>query len=79
VAPRDGPYGRLLELGADGLRTELGHIITNLGGEPSGALIEMGHAVLVKDIDANKRYAPGAITIPAGITAIGWTEAPRSP
>jgi surfactin synthase thioesterase subunit len=72
VAPQDGPYGRLLELDSDGLRTELGHIITNLGGKPSGPLIEMGLDVLVNDIEANKRYSPGAITIPAGITAIGW-------
>jgi surfactin synthase thioesterase subunit len=74
VAPHDGPYGRLLELDRDGLRTELGHIITNLGGEPSGSLIEMGLEVLVNDVEANKRYSPGHLTIPAGVTAIGWTE-----
>ncbi|MGH3759335.1 thioesterase II family protein [Actinophytocola sp.] len=79
VAPHDGPYGRLLELDADGLRVELGHIITRLGGEPTGALIEMGLEVLVNDIEANKRYSPGAITIPAGITAIGWSEDPEIP
>ena len=79
VAPHDGPYGRLLELDRDGLRTELGHIITNLGGEPTGPLVEMGLEVLVNDIEANKRYSPGPITIPAGITAIGWTEDPEIP
>lgn len=74
VSPHDGPYGRLLELDRTGLRTELGRIITNLGGEPSGPIIEMGLEVLVKDVEANKRYRPGRMTIPAGITAIGWTE-----
>ncbi|PRY44808.1 thioesterase II family protein [Umezawaea tangerina] len=74
VAPHDGPYGRLLELDRDGLRTELGHIITNLGGKPTGSLVEMGLEVLVNDVEANKRYSPGHVTIPAGITAIGWTD-----
>ncbi|GGT44129.1 thioesterase domain-containing protein [Streptomyces atratus] len=79
VAPHDGPYGRLLELDRYGLRTELEHIITNLGGEPSGPLIETGLEVLVNDIEANKRYSPGHITIPAGVTAIGWSEDPEIP
>lgn len=79
VAPQDGPYGRLLELDRDGLRTELEHIIVNLGGEPSGPLLETGLEVLVNDIDANKLYAPGLFTLPAGITAIGWSEDPEIP
>ncbi|MEV7275422.1 thioesterase domain-containing protein [Streptomyces sp. NPDC093111] len=79
VAPQDGPYGRLLELDRDGLRTELEHIIVNLGGEPSGPLLETGLEVLVNDIDANKQYAPGLFTLPAGITSIGWTEDPEIP
>ena len=74
VAPHDGPYSRLFDLDRDGLRPELGHIITNLGGEPGGPLVEMGLDVLVRDLEANKRYSPGHIIIPAGITAIGWTE-----
>lgn len=74
VAPHDGPYGRLLELDRDGLRAELGHIITRLGGQPSGPLVEMGLQVLVNDLEANKRYSPGRITLPAGVTALGWSE-----
>ncbi|MCX4762811.1 thioesterase domain-containing protein [Streptomyces sp. NBC_01275] len=74
VAPHDGPYGRLLELDRNGLRAELGHIIANLGGEPSGPLIEMGLQVLVNDLEANKRYSPGRVALPSGITAIGWSE-----
>lgn len=79
VAPQDGPYGRLLELDAEALRTELGNIITNLGGEPSGPLIEMGLELLIADLDANKRYRPEPFTLPVGITAIGWTEDPEIP
>jgi surfactin synthase thioesterase subunit len=74
VAPHDGPYSRMFELDRDGLRPELAHLITNLGGEPTGPLVEMGLDVLVKDLEANKRYSPGRITVPAGITAIGWSE-----
>jgi surfactin synthase thioesterase subunit len=64
----------MFELDRDGLRPELAHLITNLGGEPTGPLVEMGLDVLVKDLEANKRYSPGRITVPAGITAIGWSE-----
>ncbi|MFD1832912.1 thioesterase II family protein [Streptomyces desertarenae] len=74
VAPHDGPYSRLFELGRDGLRAELGRIITALGGEPSGPLVEMGLEVLVNDLEANRRYSPGRISLPSGVTAIGWSE-----
>jgi surfactin synthase thioesterase subunit len=74
VAPHDGPYSRLFGLDRDGLRTELGHIITRLGGEPSGPLVEMGLEVLAGDLEANRQYAPGRITVASGITAIGWSE-----
>lgn len=74
VAPQDGPYSRMFDLDRDGLRAELAHIITNMGGEPSGPLVEMGVDVLAKDLAANQRYAPGAVTVPAGVTAIGWAD-----
>lgn len=75
VAPHDGPYGRLLELGRDELRDELATIIVNLGGQPSGALLNLGLDLLVKDIEANKRYVvPEPLDLPCGITAIGWSE-----
>ncbi|WP_069170576.1 thioesterase II family protein [Streptomyces griseus] len=74
VAPHDGPYSRLFALDRDGLRAELGRIITALGGEPGGPLVEMGLTVLADDLEANRLYTPGRIVIPSGITAIGWSE-----
>jgi surfactin synthase thioesterase subunit len=74
VAPQDGPYGRLLLLDRDGLGEELARIIRNLGGQPTGALIELGLDLLVADIDANKKYAPGRIELDCGITVFGWTD-----
>lgn len=74
VAPQDGPYSRMFDLDRDGLRAELAHIITNLGGEPTGPLLEMGVDVLAKDLAANQRYEPGPVTVPVGVTAIGWTD-----
>ncbi|CRK56750.1 putative thioesterase [Alloactinosynnema sp. L-07] len=80
VAPHDGPYGRLLEMNSDGLRDELATIITSLGGEPNGSLIEMGLELLVNDIEANKRYHVDApLRLPCGITAIGWADDPEIP
>ncbi|WP_242909169.1 thioesterase II family protein [Actinomadura terrae] len=75
VAPHDGPYGRLLELDRDGLRDALADQITNMGGTPSDALIDLGLDLLVRDVEANKRYVvPEPLDIPCGITAIGWSE-----
>jgi surfactin synthase thioesterase subunit len=75
VAPHDGPYGRLLDLGRDELRDELAEIIVNMGGQPSDALLDLGLDLLVKDIEANKRYiVPEPLVLPCGITAIGWIQ-----
>lgn len=75
VAPHDGPYSRLFDLDADGLREELARIIVNLGGQPSGALVELGLALLVKDLEANKRYiVTEPFDLGTGITAIGWSS-----
>lgn len=75
VAPQDGPYGRLLELDRAGLSDELVELITNLGGRPSGPLLELGLDLLVDDIEANKRYiVPEPPRLPCGITVIGWTD-----
>jgi surfactin synthase thioesterase subunit len=75
VAPHDGPYGRLLELEREELRDELAHIIVSMGGQPSDALLDLGLNLLVKDVEANKRYiVPGPLDLPCGITAIGWSD-----
>jgi surfactin synthase thioesterase subunit len=75
VAPHDGPYGRLLELEREELRDELAHIIVSMGGQPSDALLDLGLNLLVKDVEANKRYVvPGPLDLPCGITAIGWND-----
>lgn len=75
VAPHDGPYGELLDLSTEQLGDLLRQIITNLGGEPAGAVIEMGLELLVQDIEANKRYlVPQVRPLPCGVTAIAWRE-----
>ncbi|TLP50897.1 thioesterase II family protein [Microbispora triticiradicis] len=75
VAPHDGPYGRLLELDHDGLRQTLADLITNMGGTPSDALLDFGLDLLIRDVEANKRYVvPAPLDIPCGITAIGWSQ-----
>ncbi|MGH3730707.1 MAG: thioesterase II family protein [Micromonosporaceae bacterium] len=75
VAPHDGPYGRLLELERPELRGELANIIVNMGGQPNEALLDLGLDLLVKDVDANKRYVvPGPLDLPCGVTAIGWRD-----
>ncbi|WP_264296589.1 thioesterase II family protein [Streptomyces sp. C8S0] len=79
VAPHDGPHSRLFELGRDGLRDELGRIITALGGEPSGPLIEMGLEVLANDLEANRRYTPAASPFPRASPRSAGPRTPRSP
>lgn len=75
VAPHDGPYGRLLEMDAAGLREELGRIFAQLGSVPSEELIEMSLDLLVRDVEANKRYKIAEpIRLPSSVTAIGWSE-----
>jgi|SRR5450755_849336 surfactin synthase thioesterase subunit len=75
VAPHDGPYGRLLGMGRAELADELGGLFTRLGGQPTGSLFELGLDLLVKDIEANKRYRrPAPPQLPCGITVIGWTD-----
>lgn len=75
VAPHDGPYGRLLDLDAEGLCDELCKIIVNLGGQPTPELVEMSLQLLIQDIEANKRYeVTEPFRLPTGITAIGWSE-----
>jgi len=75
VAPHDGPYGRLLELDRGELRDELAGIIVRLGGQPSDALLDLGLDLLVKDIEANRRYiVPGPLDLKCGITVIGWSD-----
>lgn len=75
VAPHDGPYGRLLQMSRAELADELGVLITRLGGQPTGALLELGLDLLVRDIEANKRYqVPAPLPLPCGITVIGWTD-----
>ncbi|WP_206795364.1 thioesterase II family protein [Amycolatopsis sp. MtRt-6] len=75
VAPHDGPYGGLLEQDRDGLRKTLAELITTMGGTPSDALLDFGLDLLIRDVEANKRYiVPAPPDIPCGITAIGWRE-----
>jgi surfactin synthase thioesterase subunit len=75
VAPHDGPYGRLLELDRAGLRDELADILVRMGGQPSDAVLDLGLDLLIKDVEANKRYiVPAPLDLPCGITAIGWSE-----
>jgi surfactin synthase thioesterase subunit len=75
VAPHDGPYGRLLELEREELRDELASIIVNMGGQPTDAMLNLGLDLLVKDIEANKRYiVPGPLDLPCAITVIGWSD-----
>jgi len=80
VAPHDGPYGRFLHLSQDELGAELAKLVESLGGTPSPALIELGLELLVKDIEANRRYrVPVPRPLPCPVTAIGWsgdTEVP---
>jgi surfactin synthase thioesterase subunit len=82
VAPNDGPYGRLLTMGSDALRDELAMIVTNLGGSPTDALIDLGLDLLVNDLAANNRYEFTApVRLSCGVTAIGWstdTEIPMN-
>lgn len=80
VAPHDGPYGRFLRLDEEGLTAELHEIIVSLGGVPTPELVEMSLDLLVKDVEANKRYiVPEPFRLPAGVTAIGWSEDPEIP
>jgi surfactin synthase thioesterase subunit len=51
------------------------HIIVNMGGQPSDTLLDLGLDLLVKDVEANKRYTvPGPLDLPCGITVIGWSD-----
>lgn len=75
VAPHDGPYGSLLDVDRAGLRRKLAELITNMGGTASDALLDLGLDLLIRDVEANKRYVvPAPLDIPCGITAIGWSE-----
>jgi surfactin synthase thioesterase subunit len=75
VAPHDGPYGSFLRMNRSELREELATIIVNLGGRPTGALLDMGLDLMVKDVEANRRYVvPDPVELPCGVTAIGWSE-----
>ncbi|WP_394617085.1 thioesterase II family protein [Lentzea sp. JNUCC 0626] len=76
VAPQDGPYGRLLTMSEDELGEELLRLIRSMGGQgdPDPDLVRLGHRLLVKDIEANKRYVVSSpFRLPVGVTAIGWT------
>ncbi|WP_181796160.1 thioesterase II family protein [Streptomyces sp. WELS2] len=73
VAPHDGPYGRLLDLGEDELAGELAALIRATGGEPHPDLIELGVGVLAADIEANRRYRVAEpFALPTALTTIGW-------
>lgn len=73
VAPHDGPYGRLLDLGEDELAGELAALTRAAGGEPHPDLIELGVSVLAADIEANRRYRVAEpFTLPTALTTIGW-------
>jgi surfactin synthase thioesterase subunit len=75
VAPHDGPYGRFLELDAASLADEIARLIVRFGGEPTPALVGMSLELLLKDLEANRRYRPGGpLHLPCGITVIGWTR-----
>lgn len=75
VAPHDGPYGRLLQLGRAALNDELARTIISMGGRPTSSLLELGLDLLIKDIEANKRYIVSTpVHLPCGITVIGWSE-----
>lgn len=73
VAPHDGPYGSLLDVDRAGLRRKLVDLITMMGGTPSDALLDLGLDLLVRDVEANKRYVvPAPLDLPCGVTAIAW-------
>ncbi|MYU20486.1 thioesterase [Streptomyces sp. SID8352] len=73
VAPHDGPYGRLLDLGEDELAGELAALARAAGGEPHPDLIELGVSVLAADIEANRRYRVDApFPLPTALTSVGW-------
>lgn len=80
VAPHDGPYGRLLELSREQLRGELADIIVNMGGQPTDTLLDLGLDLLVKDVEANRRYTvPQPLDLPCGVTVIGWRDDQQIP
>jgi surfactin synthase thioesterase subunit len=74
VAPHDGPYGSFLQMNPAELRGELATIIVNLGGQPTDALLDMGLELMVKDVEANRRYVVAApVELRCGVTTIGWS------
>jgi surfactin synthase thioesterase subunit len=55
-------------------------MIVSLGGTPTPELVEMSLELLVKDVEANKRYlVREPFRLPTGVTAIGWSEDPEIP
>ncbi|MGA5132609.1 thioesterase II family protein [Streptomyces olivoreticuli] len=75
VAPHEGPYGRLLDLGHDELADELVALTRAMGGEPHPDLIDLGVGILAADIEANRRYRLDApLRLPTTLTTIGWRE-----
>jgi surfactin synthase thioesterase subunit len=73
VAPHDGPHGRFLEMTDAELAEEVHTLIVELGGTPRPDLVELSLDILRADVEANKRYHPGApVRLSCPITALGW-------
>lgn len=75
VAPHQGPHGRFLEMTDAQLRAEISELMAALGSKPMPSLIDVLLAILLADIELNKRYRldePVALACP--ITALGWRQ-----
>lgn len=78
VAPHDCPFDRMLTMSEAELRAELEGVTRSRGLEPKPDMIDMGLAVLRRDLDANGAYHRSEpVVLPCEIVVLHWRDDPE--
>ncbi|MFF1711314.1 thioesterase II family protein [Streptomyces sp. NPDC058268] len=74
-APHDASRDRMLDMPESALRAELESVIRGRGIEPRPDMVDMGMAVLLRDLAAAREYRrPEPVVLPCPIVVLHWRD-----
>jgi surfactin synthase thioesterase subunit len=78
AAPHDGAHDRMLTMTESGLRAELESVVRSRGTEPRPDMIDMGLAVLLRDLAAAREYRRlEPVLVRCRIVVLHWRDDPE--
>ncbi|QDY80093.1 thioesterase II family protein [Streptomyces qinzhouensis] len=77
AAPHDDPYDRMFTMTEDEIRAELTSVVRSRGIEPRPDMIDVGLAVLLRDLAAAREYRrTEPVPVPCPVVVLHWRDDP---